>query len=383
MPKFEQPEEDKSNPHLKAELEVIKKLPKGERRSRIQEFKGKIVEQKLGIAMMQEKFTEIIHRESKMPIKDLGIILEAGMDQYSKEYNLDDYQKTVSREVIGRFLEKHKAIERVSQAFPGDQDMFVALFGRKPKGEIKIRTTPAMIYVQCFNQEDYLYLRTQEFVSHEDLSDEEKEIAAMSYGAAINRSKLPSVNGLIAVENSLRAGVKRGDEPKSDIFEHEEQHIIKRLFDDEKLYELERMSAKMNEAQFRERFTENLRSLREDEADRRAKDEILAYFKGGTAKEKIYWSLTENPAYDYLKSLRERYANPDPKIYKRYALVVEESVQKVLVEEYHEMIKNGIEAVMVLERSGYTKDQIINLLIIEPLARWPKLVKRISEQDNG
>ncbi len=386
MPPEERKTEEKGkkvNPHLKAELEVIKQLPKEERRSRIQELKEKIVEQKLGIAKMQEKFTEIIHRESKMPIKDLGIILETALEQYAKEYSLDDYQKNVSREVIGRFLEKHKAIERVSEAFPDDTEMFTALFGRKPNGKVKIRTTPAMIYVQCFNPYDYAYLATEEFIKSEDLTEEKRQIAAMAYGVAIRGSKLPSVKGLLAAENSSRAGIKYGEDPKRDIFDHEEQHVIKRLFDEEKLHDLEKMGSEMTARQFQERFSENLRNMREDAADRHVKDEILAFFKGGTAKDVIYRQLTENPTYDYLKPLRARYANPSPRIYKKYVPLVEESVEQILVEEYHKMIENGINAVMKLERLGYSKDQIIGLLINEHLVRWQNLAHRISEQEHG
>ncbi len=389
MPKFEQPvalppeerkeNNKKTNPHLKAELEVIKQLPKEERRSRIQEFKEKVVEQKLGIAEMQAKFTEIIHRESKMPEKDLKNKLETAIDQYAKEYGLDDYQKTISREVIGRFLEKHKAIERASKAFPNDKDFFKILFGREPKGKIKIRTTPAMIYVQCFNLEDYIYLRTQAFVSGEDLSEQEKEIAAMSYGAAIGASKLPSVKGLIVAENSSKAGIKYGGDPGADFFDHEEQHIIKRLFTAEKIHQKMDLGRPMNEEQFREAWEENLRNQREDVADRRVKDEILAYFKGGTPKETIYKVLTEGSEYDYLKKIRERYANPDPKIYERYTKIVEESTAKILGEEYKNMISNGLDAIESLKKMHYSSDQIIGLLINEPLVRWSNLAHRIAE----
>jgi len=60
--------------------------------------------------------------------------------------------------------------------------------------------------------------------------------------------------------------------------------------------------------------------------------------------------------------------------------LTDETVEKVYGKEYQEMFKSSIRALDFLEKNGMSRDEIIALLIHEPLRSWPKVSKRVLEK---
>ena len=60
--------------------------------------------------------------------------------------------------------------------------------------------------------------------------------------------------------------------------------------------------------------------------------------------------------------------------------LIQESGTKIFLKDYRKIIGDNIDAVADLEEAGYKKDKIIALLTHEPLAKWPKVVRRLLEQ---
>ena len=124
---------------------------------------------------------------------------------------------------------------------------------------------------------------------------------------------------------------------------------------------------------------ENLESL--------AEDEILAFYKTGN------WSLEEilekfkrkGGVYDYFNRYRGRFKQTieeklEPGVYEKNKETINKALEQVLVNEYRREITKAINAIKELEEMGKSRDEIIYLLITEPLSRWEKLVNRIKQR---
>lgn len=378
-----EPEEEKAFSPA-GELQKIKELPSAtkeerqERRKQLGEYKEKLVEQKLGIAKMQEEFESVIRKIADLKPEDQKIILDAMLEQKSKEYQLDPYQKAVTEVVINTYERKHKNIEKNRKTYPKDTDFFKALFGHEPKGKIEIIESPIMVYIRCYNPDDFALIDTGAFDENDNPNEAEKAAARLGGGSGITTGCLiPSLSGVVAAENASNL---KPDEPvPKEIFIHEEQHIIKLLFSEAKLRSLD-SSPKADLKEFTPAFENSLRELRED-AERKAKDEILAYYKDGLPLADSIPTLL-NPKdqggdYDFLRREIKYYKNPE------IGAAAKNIAKKVYETEYKEILDNGINAISQLRQSGYSRDRIVALLIKEPLSRWPKLVGRIKEQKNA
>jgi len=68
-----------------------------------------------------------------------------------------------------------------------------------------------------------------------------------------------------------------------------------------------------------------------------------------------------------------------PETVERHKGEIERILKQVFVDEYHQEIIDNVYAIRALEKMGKSRNEIIYLLITEPLNRWEKLVKRIKK----
>ena len=55
--------------------------------------------------------------------------------------------------------------------------------------------------------------------------------------------------------------------------------------------------------------------------------------------------------------------------------------EEVFMEEYHQLIHDGIRSYLVLKHAGFSTEETIAILIQEPFTRWKKVTRRlIAEQ---
>ena len=132
-------------------------------------------------------------------------------------------------------------------------------------------------------------------------------------------------------------------------------------------------------------LTAYLRFLRKKDFENRAKDEILAFYK---TKEPIAdirnLLLKEGGSYDFYFKSKKDYEQlikwyMRNEAFKKNKGDIEKIMNQVFVDEYEEEIKKSIAAIKDLETIGKSKEEIIHLLITEPLSQWDKLVKRIKK----
>ena len=354
------------------ELAEIKTIPKEERKQKLQEFKEKLAYQKEGLARTQEELTKTIRENpditwSELNGKYLDLLIKYGADT---EENI-----TKTEKILARYWWKHKSIKKAREQFADDNKLFEAMFGRFPRGKIEVIEGPVTLYFRCHNIKDYALISGQTFLYNRDPSWSERKAARAQGGVSISSSLIPNLQGTIIAE---RAKGNFGNFQKS-TYIHEEQHAIKRLFD-------ERPIKKLRIYETGTSLAEQFRIKRERMAELQVKDEILAYMKEGPWNPKqVFNFLTTSGKngglYDYLaedkKELIALHSKNKSSDEKKKII---ETVKQVFETEYRELIRNGIRSFQDLIDNGYTTEQTVALLNAEPLAKWPKVVRRLTKK---
>mgnify|MGYP000321333656 CR=1 FL=1 len=114
---------------------------------------------------------------------------------------------------------------------------------------------------------------------------------------------------------------------------------------------------------------------------------IIAYFKDGTdtvqIKQILLKKKIEGGLYDYAQEWFKRDGENEANELIGGGLdtsFVYDTFNKVFVTEYREdIIYPAVRAIQVLSDKGIAKEEIINLLINEPLSKWSKVIKRMEE----
>ncbi|TSC83212.1 MAG: Uncharacterized protein G01um101419_122 [Parcubacteria group bacterium Gr01-1014_19] len=380
----------------KKEIKKIKEAPKPERRKLVAEFKKELAEQKEGIADLQEEVIRMIRENPDIKTDELYPRIE----EMGKEIKLGTLEKGIAKLLAEKYTKKHEAIEtfwnRFSKSPNRDSDMFKDLFGREPLGRIEILKGPMTLYIKCGNPKDYAMLHQQTFLIQREATPEEIGKSNLSGGASLPTSPLPDLTGLINIENVQE--MPDPEKSKSTML-HEEQHAFYRLLTSSALEFLPALiesgvtSNDPGEAtkQFQEMLKVDLRALRV-EAEDKARDEILATMKEPNANErKLFTNLTEMEAddgiYDYLVKARETDIPNLVKHWKKAGLLknvpdvdatVHESIRQFFFREYYDVLSKGIASFKALtDKLHFSKEKTVAFLEREPLAKWPKVVKRI------
>ena len=369
------------------ELKKIRQAPREEQPQLLQEFKEKLAYQKEGLANIQEQVIQKVRENPDASLEQLyGWTSDLG-----KKYGLTDEQKGVARDLLKTYSEKHLNIRNIRQKYPDDKKLYQAMFGHEPKGKIEVVEGPATLSFRCHNLEDYATIYSQKFLSGVGLERRDLDIADMSGGASISSSNIPGLEGTITAVNLPRAYTQKDADQ---IEKHEEQHAIKKLFGDRIQHRtaFSRLLDASNEGERELALKGLLRNRRERIADERARDEILAYFKGGNRDsqgtlQELTKSGEKGGLYDYLKLDKQdvlKEADGWLKTYgperfgEEFKPKVEKAAEEVYGKEYQDLLKEGIQAVQTLTKKGYTKEETMALLIQEPLSRWDKVVKRLT-----
>lgn len=234
-------------------------------------------------------------------------------------------------------------------------------------------------------------------------------------GVFIPQCAIPALNGCVIAEKA----VGKNGEPtpiNQNIYDHEEQHAINSLWSQP----MERMSIfeSVSEDSFlaSQHIKELLVQIRE-EFEAGAKDEIIAYFKTGASLEDLETTLTQKEGvYDYytawmlgedgfewskilLKTVFEALETHDKKTQEtnfppefnsreeynknRAYRFLASLYEKVFVQEYNQIVANGINAIKVAVNypndTERDRENIVGFLINHTLISWPKAILRASE----
>ncbi len=134
-----------------------------------------------------------------------------------------------------------------------------------------------------------------------------------------------------------------------------------------------------------------LRVTRQNLAEEGARDEILAYFKDGRLSlNDIFNELTaskdQGGLYDYLSGTKEgidSLFNKDEVFEGKYRSIVSDISEKVFGFEYRQLLKESIDGIEKLKKIGLSREEIIAILIHEPLARWRKVIQRLCGENTN
>ncbi len=369
------------------ELKLIK-AQKGNRETRVKKlkrYKEELINQKEGIAEIQTDLEKQIRVNPDISQKALmNFVLSQ-----APNYRLSENQLNLFKKTLDNYTKRHQIIERVQEKYPDDRELFRACFGKYPEGKIELIKSPITIYFRCYNIQDYAWIYEEKFLAPENekgLKKAEIKSAKKTDGKVIHNCLIVSLNGLITAENATGALKKVLPKTKKVAFEHEEQHVIKNLFE-EQLIMTPAVKEFINSPSL-EKLISYLRFLRKNCIEGNTKNEILAYYKqGGYTLKDIEGTLLKpekrGGLYDYYNSFKkdiEKIVEEKltPEIYKKNKERIEENLKQVFVDEYEQETTRALNAIKDLKKMGQSKNEIVHLLITEPLGRWDKLVKRIK-----
>ncbi len=372
------------------ELKNIRQVSAKERRQGLEDFKEKFVYQKAGLARIQEQLINIIRANPDTPPQDLFERVE----ELGAKFGMDIKQRELAKSLIWEYSEKHAKIAKIRSEYPDDKQLYCVMFGSAPHGEVEVIEGPVSLYFRCGDLRDYTVIHSQKFLKNENTDEHDKVVAEMSGGVSIGTSLIPGLEGAIIAENSI--SLKDAiwpDKSSESIYKHEEQHAIKRLFGDKinKRSFLMQLANAQTDQQRETVLKRYLRVTRQNLAEEGARDEILAYFKDGRLSlNDIFNELTaskdQGGLYDYLSGTKEgidSLFNKDEVFEGKYRSIVSDISEKVFGFEYRQLLKESIDGIEKLKKIGLSREEIIAILIHEPLARWRKVIQRLCGENTN
>lgn len=394
-----------SSPNL--DPKQILKAPTTERPRKLQEFKETLKNNRDHLSDTLEGLAHEIRTWPDAPKEDLLGYFE----RVVVKKTLSPLQHNLIKTGLDVYQKRHKAVKDIRAEHPDDPELFAFLFGQTPQGKVEVMQGPVTLYFRCHNSKDYALIYNQAFQDNRNLDQIQIERAKRSAGVSIRYSPIP------ALKDSITAEYAKGfpfDERAKQIFVHEEQHAIMDLFlatfreyktgllntnykvprflsetstlstfvSPISLKLLQKDFAQANES---ERATILKRLLREERkrlGETKAKDEILAYTKEGEDMQSVKRTLTKpeekEGLYDYFNiEWRRNLTDALTKILgRKFQPLIRQNIDEIFIKEYENLIFESTGIVKQFQLSGYSNEQIVNLLIDKPLSQWGKFAKR-------
>ncbi|MBI5079663.1 hypothetical protein HZB06_03310 [Candidatus Wolfebacteria bacterium] len=378
------------------ELKKIKEAPKEERPRLLSEFKEQWRQQKEGLAKIQESMINLIRENPDTPI---GKLYKETMG-IAEPHRLSPEQKEQIVSILLIYSEKHREVKKIRQKYPNDADLYAAVFGKQPEGKIEAVEGPMTLFFRAYNINDYTRIYTQTFQKNQKLTLKDVFAARLTSGVSTGTSSIEGLEGTIIAQNATEEDMHTNPMDarleKERVLAHEEQHAIKRLFPeninnqelcelDEEMLDLTFSGSDETEMEMEKHIKRSFRRDRE-RMEESAKDEILAYSKEKNyGPKKNFYALTKDQKdgglYDYFNIANtQRWVDFLSRLFPQHEALIKKTAENVYKTEYRRLIKDGIDALTKLEENGRSKEEIIALLINEPLAKWKKVVKRLLEK---
>jgi hypothetical protein len=378
----------KENPPLEGafspqeELKRIRKLEnREEKKKALEDFKDKLIIQRKALAKLHRFLERTIFFNPDVSKEELMKIFR----KFSENYGFDNLQNQIIENMIEGYYEQRKRALEIRQKFPNDRDIVYILTGVRlgPNDKVKIETGPMTldIIVNAFNA-GRLYERSE----NPTIEISQVPIGFASYSYPVEECPIYFI-----VINEEGVEKYYGDPEARATKMHEYQHhkfnLYRRVWEQFKhQYEEENRLSERLYAQYvleedsekRRKIVKDYLRIRQKEALRKAKDEILAILSErsiGALKSVLdLLFFKEDSPYDYLKKERKltNYFD-DP--------MLEEMIQEILVKEYREIIEKAVDAYAELREKGKYSQLDANALLYDvPLENWPNMVRRLLEE---
>lgn len=362
-------------------VKEILEAPFEERGEKLEEFKERYAYQQERIAELTDY---VIVEIRKNPDLSIDAFVERINSHLGDRHRLNSIQKYRFEQALQDYKNLHQAIKKAREEYPKDDALFNALFGRTPKGPVEIIEGPMTLYIRAHHSDDYALINSQSFMEGREPTEGELLHSQGFCGVSIPSSKIPELSGVIIAEN---AQGRPFGEHEMEIYKHEEQHAIHRLFaivmESAQLKQLEECADDTQRERILLRYLRQIRMHFEE----RAKDEVLAYFaESHFSQEQIiellFKSRADGGIYDYMSGMAENmyvlWVGSDNPNLRKAAALLHKTAADVFEQEYRELLK---EACAIYERAlmWYPPQQAKSLFEHEPLRKWKKVFKRITE----
>ncbi len=336
----------------KEELQMIKKMPKVERRAALSIFKNKLERQREGWANCRIFLEKIIEFDNNPP---RDYLLE-WIHLFGKNYGFAEEHYELTEKIIDVFYEERGDCQDFLKEFKEPYQILNELAGTKFKNSKGIEVNPGPISVDVTVDSEIYKKITKN-----------KNINVSSGSGGFSSS------GLFAgIFYNVIKRIQEEDKIKIHEREHSKNNLLFDFFHPEKndipvkRHCLEIQLGKEKDEEKKDKIFKKYLKAAQEEGLLSAKHEILAYKKDGSnLNSSIFF---EYPSYDYFKNIREKYPNKS------------KMIDEILIEDYRRILDEAIAAFNALEKRGYTTDQVISLLTDKRLVEWRKTVRRIIEQ---
>lgn len=381
-------------------------------KSNLQKFQEKLVWQKEGIGKSIEKLYNAIIENPEINFIDYLKI----RNSFASEYLLTRNQLDKFDSAFSLYRERHDVVNSYFENYPDKNSLFEACFGDRPRGEIEVIKGPMFIHFRCLNMDDYSFL-----YSINSNSGDRRKVSVLDVERAYQTGGIAFSHGFRISDLSGCLSVERGGSQvtEKDIFgegrtifmeysvgeqnfirDHEWQHLFNALFEPaEKELDMEELHEKFEKdtsISIKEAILQSIYRLayntRIQSIDLLARDEILAYIKNGLELPIVLDTMLNSKNYDYRNQANKKDLVQEivEGAYKVYAATISskkieksdiwEQVDNVYGERYKKDLKIWIDAVSILEKKGFTREQVVNLLYQEPVNSWINLARRMRDR---
>ncbi len=265
--------------------------------------------------------------------------------------------------------------------------MFKKLFGVGPKGVVTVTYNPIDIVFSLEDSSDY----ARAIYEENEPSPAQLEKGKYDGGSVARGGSIPKeLNGKVIL-------IQKGNEQllKTDlgnILEHERQHISNGLYDETRYHDLPKtvllkdIASASPEAK-KDTILAYLRSERKYADNGKMHDELIAHYKGLDLKSKdeVGKKVVANLVISYREKFYKYKIDSCRRELEKAGVdspMIEECLTESFENESWQMIRDASYSLRDLEDAGLTKDQAINLVQMEPLARWSEVAKQFIEQKN-
>ncbi len=345
------------------ELQNLRTLPPDQKKEALTDFKNKLARQREAWATCRiflRRKIEANHDVEKQDLMDW-------INRFSSEYGFTDSQRQTAEKIIDDYYASRQRVKDIRQQYPNDVDLIKELsgqqFSKDTKFKIKVGAMCLNIYCDAF---------TAGRLFNQESTPKRIDCPAFASISA----HTPGIGYNVFIVNLVSSY-----EQKVNLL-HEEQHQENKLFK-QQFDQIENTSNILLREYLKERDPEIknallescLRAVRAQELIK-FKDEVLAYRKAGLERLESggeNFLSQDNSSYDYLAPFRNFGPMKDDQLWQ-------EAVQKVLVDEYGDIVRRTFTAIDELTKGGYSSERIIALLSDKPVTRWPKTAKRLMKQ---
>ncbi len=289
------------------------------------------------------------------------------------------------RGVSEKYRAAYDTVHKYQEGNLPPAELFKRIFGISPRGSLSVDYGPTDISFILDDKVDY----ARAVYGTEDPDANMLKEGQYHGGCAITGGNMSrELNGrviLVQKENEQLIKNELGD-----VLAHERQHSQNNLYEDtrfhdgQKVVTIEKIQSSPKESQ-KEAIMGYLRYERQSIDNGNIHDELIAHYKGLDLKSKD--EIGKKVVANLVISYRERFYSTRSRMCRERlekaginSSVADECIHESFTNESWKVIRDGANCLKDLEDAGLTKDQSINLIQMEPLARWPEVARQFIEQ---